>query len=52
MNVKELKEILANVPDNFEVRYEYDGPDANAEVLAKHCLVSKAAHCILLCETE
>jgi len=34
MTVKELKEILAELPDNLEVCYEYDGPDSHTEVYA------------------
>lgn len=34
MTVKELKELLADVPDHYEVRFEYDGMDAYTEVPA------------------
>lgn len=48
MTVKDLKKRLQHVPDDFEVRYEYDGSDTNCEVMAHSVIVSSAAKAILL----
>jgi hypothetical protein len=34
MTIRELKVIIAELPDHLEVCFEYDGPDANTEVSA------------------
>lgn len=34
MTVRELKEILENLPDDMQICYEYDGPDSFSEVEA------------------
>jgi len=39
MTVKELKEMIAELPDNLEVCYEYDGPDAHTEVEAHTIII-------------
>lgn len=50
MTVKELKELIKDVPDNYEVRFEYDGPETTKEIMARNLIISKAAHAILLTE--
>lgn len=50
MTVRELKKLLENVPDNFEVRYEYDGPETTADIMAKGLLVSHSAKAVLFTE--
>jgi hypothetical protein len=52
MTVKELIEALAHVPDNFEVRFEYDGPETYHEIPARGLIISSSAYCILLTESE
>lgn len=39
MTVEDLKKILENLPDDMQVCYEYDGPDANTEVDAGACII-------------
>ena len=52
MTVKELQEFIKDAPQWFEVRYEYNGPDAHNEIPVKYVIVSESAHCVLLTDTE
>jgi hypothetical protein len=40
MTVKELKQLIENVPDNYQVCYEYDGPDALVDIPAEAIYIS------------
>jgi hypothetical protein len=52
MTVKELKEYLVDIPDDYEVRYEYDGPETNCEVDAEQFSVSELGRYIYLSGIE
>ena len=41
MTVKELKKILSDVPDNFTVRFEYDGPETHCHVDAEEVEIAE-----------
>ena len=52
MTVKELKELIEKVPDDYQVCYEYDGPETNCDVEATAIYLNQVSKRIVLYEEQ